>query len=124
MSLLVDVNAWIADRGYGVTVANADILRAIDYFQTLNWIEDAEPDWTDHSTWDDSVFKAVCIASKMEKTTPGILMPETSQRIRSESVDVIRIEYEPGGGNAEIIALKRFLTGLIRSPATIRVELV
>ena len=45
----------------------------------------------------DGVVKALKHASRMENESPGVLMPQTQQRVSKEKVDVIEIEYEPGG---------------------------
>ena len=123
MSLLNDVNEWIDARGYENVVTDADVLRAKDYLKTLPWLDDYEPEWDDHSDWEEGIFSALCYAARMENEEPGILMPQTRQRIAREKVDVIEIQYESGGNQQIFPALLRYLKGYITSGNIITVRL-
>ena len=123
MSLLVAVEDWIVDRGHTDTVEQKDLNRALDYLQSLPWAPDKEPDWDDHSEWDAAIFSALATATLMEVQSPGVLMPTTAQRVKSEAVDVIRIEYESGGNQQMFPALQRFLRGYVQGGNVITVRL-
>ena len=123
MSLLVAVEDWITDRGHEVDVEQEDLNRALDYLQSLPWALGKEPDWEDHTIWDAAILSALATATLMEVQSPGVLMPTTAQRVRSESVDVIRIEYESGGNQQTFPALQRFLRGYVQGGNVITVRL-
>ena len=123
MSLLAAVEDWITDRGHEVDVEQEDLNRALDYLQSLPWLDDKEPDWDDHTDWDAAILSALATATLMEVQSPGVLMPTTAQRVRSESVDVIRIEYESGGNQQMFPALQRFLRGYVQGGNVIMVRL-
>ena len=132
---LADIQAWNTARGYTGTIAEADVLRAMDYIESLPWSYSKHYDQYDPSFvyadtdlwWDDDppadVIKALNLASRMENETPGILMPETQQRVASEKVDVIEIQYEPGGNVQMFPALLRYLRDYITSGSVLNVRL-
>ena len=123
---LADIQAWNTARGYTGTIVEADVLRAMDYIESLPWAderEDADSDlWWDEDP-PDAVVTALKHASRMENEDPGILMPQTRQRIAREKVDVIEIQYESGGNQQIFPALLRFLRGYISSGNIITVRL-
>jgi len=132
---LADIQAWNTARGYTGTITEADVLRAMDYIESLPWAysrhyDRFDPTMTYDSTdlwWDDDppdgVLKALKLAARMENENPGILMPETHQRVSKEKVDVIEIEYESGGKQQMFPALLRYLRDYITSGSIINVRL-
>jgi hypothetical protein len=50
-------------------------------------------------------------------------MPETQQKVAREKVDVIEIEYEPGGNQQMFPALLQYLRGYVTSGSVINVRL-
>lgn len=123
---LADIQAWNEARGYTGIITKADVLRAMDYIESLPWAYSR----TDASTdlwWDDNppdgVVKALKHASRMENESPGVLMPQTQQRVSKEKVDVIEIEYEPGGNVQMFPALLRYLRDYITSGSVLNVRL-
>jgi len=122
---LEDIQAWLDDRGYdSLTATDADVLRAMDYMESLPWT--SEPVGDDLHWGDDppqAVVNALCQAVKMEIETPGVLMPETGQRIAREKVDVIEVQYESGGNQQMFPALMRYLRGYVQSGNVITVRL-
>jgi hypothetical protein len=132
---LADIQAWNAARGYTGTITEADVLRAMDYIESLPWAysryyDQYDPTIAYASTdlwWDDNppdgVVKALKHASRMENESPGVLMPQTQQRVSKEKVDVIEIEYEPGGNVQMFPALLRYLRDYITSGSVINVRL-
>ena len=123
---LADIQDWNTARGYTGTIAEADVLRAMDYIENLPWADEREDADSDLWWGDDppkAVVDALCYAARMENEEPGILMPETRQRIAKEKVDVIEIQYESGGNQQIFPALLRFLKGYITSGNIITVRL-
>ena len=133
---LEDIQAWNTTRGYNGTITEADVLRAMDYIESLPWAYSRDYDrfdptmvvYTSTALWWDNnppngVLNALRLASRMENETPGILMPETEQRISSEKVDVIEIQYEPGGKKQMFPALLRYLRDYITSGSVVNVRL-
>ena len=133
---LADIQAWNTARGYTGTITEADVLRAMDYIESLPWAYSRDYDRFDPTMvvyastalwWDNNppggVLNALRLASRMENETPGILMPETEQRVSSEKVDVIEIQYEPGGKKQMFPALLRYLRDDITSGRVVNVRL-
>ena len=123
---LADIQAWNTARGYAGTITDADVLRAMDYIESLPWADERED--ADSDLWwgedpPDAVVMALKHASRMENEEPGILMPQTMQRIAREKVDVIEIQYESGGNQQIFPALLRYLKGYITSGSIITVRL-
>lgn len=123
---LADIQAWNTARGYTGTIVEADVLRAMDYIESLPWSkarvdEDSDLWWDDDPP--DAVVTALKHASRMENESPGVLMPETQQRVSREKVDVIEIEYESGGNAQMFHALLRYLRDHINSSSVINVRL-
>jgi len=123
---LEDIQAWLDDRGYdSLTATDADVLRAMDYMESLPWTSEPVGDdlhWGDAPP--QAVVNALCQAVKMEIESPGMLMAETQQRVRSEEVvGAVKVEYEPGGNVQTFPAIQRYLRGYISSGNIIRVEL-
>jgi hypothetical protein len=123
---LADIQAWNTVRGYTGTITEADVLRAMDYIESLPWAYARTDDDSD-LWWDDDPPDAVVTtlkhAARMENETPGVLMPETQQRVASEKVDVIEIEYEPGGNQQMFPALLRYLRDYVTSGSVVNVRL-
>ena len=123
---LADIQAWNTARGYAGTITDADVLRAMDYIESLPWA-DERGDVDSDLWWGDdppkAVVDALCYATRMENEEPGILMPETRQRIARERVDVIEVEYESGGNQQIFPALQRFLRGYVQGGNVITVRL-
>ena len=123
---LADIQDWNTARGYTGTIAEADVLRAMDYIENLPWADEREDDDSD-LWWDEdppkAVIDALCYAARMENEEPGILMPETRQRIAREKADVIEVEYESGGNQQIFPALQRFLRGYVQGGNVITVRL-
>ena len=128
---LVDIQAWNTARGYTATINEAAVLRAMDYIESLNWVNPDDVGVTVSETatlyWGDnppqSVINALCMAARMEHETSGVLMPKTQKRVKSEAVDVIRIEYEGGGSRQDFPAISRLLRGFVYSGSVIKVRL-
>ena len=133
---LADIQTWNTARGYTGTITEADVLRAMDYIESLPWAYSRYYDRFDPTMvvyastalwWDadppDGELNALRLASRMENETPGILMPETEQRVSSEKVDVIEIQYEPGGKKQMFPALLRYLRDYITSGSVVNVRL-
>ncbi len=132
---LADIQTWNTARGYAGTITEADVLRAMDYIESLPWASsiyysniDPTVAYTETALWwdadpPDGVLNALRLASRMENETPGILMPETEQRVVSEKVDVIEIKYEPGGKKQMFPALLRYLRDYITSGSVVNVRL-
>ena len=133
---LADIQTWNTARGYTGTITEADVLRAMDYIESLPWSYSRDYDLFDPTMvvyastalwWDNNppngVLNALRLASRMENETPGILMPETEQRVSSEKVDVIEIQYEPGGKKQMFPALLRYLRDYITSGSVVNVRL-
>lgn len=133
---LADIQAWNTARGYNGTITEADVLRAMDYIESLPWAYTRYYDrfdptmvvYTSTALWWDNnppngVLNALRLASRMENETPGILMPKTEQRVSSEKVDVIEIQYEPGGKKQMFPALLRYLRDYITSGSVVNVRL-
>lgn len=132
---LADIQTWNTARGYTGTITEADVLRAMDYIESLPWAYsiyyskiDPTVAYTETTLWwdadpPDGVLNALRLASRMENETPGILMPETEQRVSSEKVDVIEIQYEPGGKKQMFPALLRYLRDYITSGSVVNVRL-
>ena len=133
---LADIQAWNAARGYTGTITEAAVLRAMDYIESLPWAYSRYYDRFDPTMvvytstalwWDadppDGVLNALRLASRMENETPGVLMPKTEQRVASEKVDVIEIQYEPGGKKQMFPALLRYLRDYITSCSVVNVRL-
>jgi hypothetical protein len=123
---LADIQSWNEARGYTGTITEADVLRAMDYIESLPWADERADDDSDLWWGDDppdAVVKALKHAARMENETPGILMPETQQRVAREKVDVIEIEYEPGGNQQMFPALLQYLRGYVTSGSVINVRL-
>ena len=123
---LADIQAWNTTRGYNGTITEADVLRAMDYIETMPWADEREDE--DSDLWwgnnpPNGVLNALRLASRMENETPGILMPKTEQRVSSEKVDVIEIQYEPGGKKQMFPALLRYLRDYITSGSVVNVRL-
>lgn len=123
---LADIQAWNETRGYTGIITEADVLRAMDYIESLPWANSSAYASTD-LWWDDDppdgVVKALKHASRMENESPGVLMPQTQQRVSKEKVDVIEIEYEPGGNVQMFPALLRYLRNYITSGSVLNVRL-
>lgn len=123
---LADIQAWNETRGYTGIITEADVLRAMDYIESLPWANSRAYASTD-LWWDDNppdgVVKALKHASRMENESPGVLMPQTQQRVSKEKVDVIEIEYEPGGNVQMFPALLRYLRDYITSGSVLNVRL-
>ena len=116
---LADIQEFIDDRDIDLVIDEPEVHRAMDYLLSLNWIED--PDMDDA---DDAVKKALCYAVMMEAEMPGILAPQTHERIKSESVHgAVSVEYESGGSKQEYTVINRLLRGLISSSNILLVEL-
>ena len=123
---LADIQDWNTARGYTGTIVEADVLRAMDWLEAQNWVDEREDADSDLWWGDDppkAVVDALCYASRMENEEPGILMPETRQRIAREKVDVIEVEYESGGNQQIFPALQRFLRGYVQGGNVITVRL-
>lgn len=133
---LADIQAWNTARGYNGTITEADVLRAMDYIESLPWAYSRYHDrfdptmvvYTSTALWWDNnppsgVLNALRLASRMENETPGILMPKTEQRVSREKVDVIEIQYEPGGKKQMFPALLRYIRDYITSGSIINVRL-
>ena len=123
---LADIQAWNDARGYTGTITEAAVLRAMDYVENLPWNdppvdEDADLYWNDDPP--KAVVNALCLASRMEQDETGVLMPTTAQKVKSEAVDVIRIEYESGGNQQMFPALQRYLRGYVQGGNIITVRL-
>jgi hypothetical protein len=124
---LADIQAWNTARGYTGTITEADVLRAMDYIESLPWADERGDDDSDLWWGDDppdAVVTALKHAARMENESPGVLMPETQQKVAREKVDVIEIEYEPGGNQQMFPALLRYLRDYVTSSSVINVRLV
>jgi hypothetical protein len=124
---LADIQAWNTARGYTGAITEADVLRAMDYIESLPWADERGDDDSDLWWGDDppdAVVTALKHAARMENESPGVLMPETQQKVAREKVDVIEIEYEPGGNQQMFPALLRYLRGYVASSSVINVRLV
>lgn len=123
---LADIQSWNEARGYTGTITEADVLRAMDYIESLPWSEARADDDSDLWWGDDppdAVVTALKHASRMENESPGVLMPQTQQRVSKEKVDVIEIEYEPGGNVQMFPALLRYLRTYVTSGSVLNVRL-
>lgn len=122
---LADIQAWNTARGYTTTITEAAVLRAMDYIENLPWndppVEGADLYWGDDPP--KAVVDALCMASRMENIEAGVLMPSTQTRVKSEAVDVIRVEYESGGNQQTFPALQKFLRGYVQGGNVITVRL-
>ena len=123
---LADIQDWNTARGYTGTIIEADVLRAMDWLEAQNWADeraDADSDLWRGEDPPKAVVDALCYAARMENEEPGILMPQTRQRIAREKVDVIEIQYESGGNQQIFPALQRFLRGYVQGGNVITVRL-
>jgi len=115
---LVDIQAWLTARGYSVTATEAAVLRAMDYIETLPWVDEREDEDSD-LWWDDdppqAVIDALCQATRLEVETPFTLMSDSEQRVKREKVDVIEIEYESGGNRTLHPIITRYLGSLLQA---------
>ena len=113
---LADIQAWLTARGYGVTVTEAAVLRAMDYIETMPWADAREDEDSDLWWADDppqAVIDALCQATRLEVETPYALQPDSQQLVKRQKVDVLEIEYESGGQRMTFPIIERYLGSLI-----------
>lgn len=123
---LADIQAWLDDRDYSVTVTDATVLRAMDYIESMPWADERVDEDSD-LWWDDdppqAVIDALCQATRLEVSTPFGLMPDSEERVKRQKVDVIEIEYESGGQKKRFPVVDRYLRGLIIPNNVFRLKL-
>jgi hypothetical protein len=115
---LSDIQDWLDDRGYSVTVTEAAVLRAMDYIESLPWADEREDEDSDLWWGDDppdAVVNALCQATRLEVDTPYTLMTDSEQRVKREKVDVIEVEYESGGMKTMHPIITRYLGSLLQA---------
>jgi len=118
---LATIQDYLSERGYTTVVADDDVLRAMDYIETMNWVseqvdEDSDLFWGDDAP--DGVIAALCHATRIEASSTKGLMADSASQMKSFNVDVIGIVYESGGPKKTYPIIERMLRGYTQPSGT------